>query len=42
MPWIINPVRFATRPIPGSEDRLVAVTRPGALDLTRAPAHHSG
>ena len=27
LPWITSPARFATRPIPGSEDRLVAVTR---------------
>jgi DNA-binding transcriptional LysR family regulator len=27
LPWITNPARFATRPIPGSEDRLVAATR---------------
>lgn len=27
LPWITNPARFATRPVRGSEDRLVAVTR---------------
>jgi DNA-binding transcriptional LysR family regulator len=27
LPWITNPARFATRPVPASEDRLVAVTR---------------
>jgi DNA-binding transcriptional LysR family regulator len=27
LPWITSPARFATRPLPGSEDRLVAVTR---------------
>ncbi|MCU0829102.1 MAG: LysR family transcriptional regulator [Tabrizicola sp.] len=29
LPWITSPARFAVRPIPGSEDRLVAVTRAG-------------
>ncbi len=27
LPWITNPARFVTRPVSGSEDRLVAVTR---------------
>lgn len=29
LPWLTNPARFASRSIPASEDRLVAVTRAG-------------
>jgi len=37
LPWLIGPARFALRPVPGGEDRLVAATRsdhPFAQDPT--------
>jgi DNA-binding transcriptional LysR family regulator len=37
LPWVTSPARFALRPVPETEDRLVAVTRadhPYALDPT--------
>ena len=37
LPWITNPARFATHPVPGSEDRLVAVTT-AVHPYARAPS----
>lgn len=37
LPWLTGPARFATRPVPGGEDRLIAATRadhPYARDPT--------